>query len=86
MARKKALEVDWRDIGAQMKVAHEELESLTLMLAEPLPAVYAERAIKVLEQLDRLALDVENEMFRRGGPRDLSIFGSELGGEGRTGS
>jgi len=77
MARRirQATEVEWRAIGEQAKIVRREMFKL-LRMAVPFMSVRVTDRLsgRVIMHLDRFRAEAENEMFRRGGPKDTSVF------------
>lgn len=75
-------EDEWREIGRRVKRARAALTGIVAKLFGEIVAVsYADRVLRLIERLTKLASDLEEEMFRRGGPEDTHVFFGPLGGE-----
>lgn len=72
---KKATEAEWRAMGEQVKHCRRELFKLMSMVNPYVPKKISSRLSHyVIKHFDRFRSEIEEEMFRRGGPGDIYVF------------
>ena len=68
-------EAEWRELGRRVKCAR---AAIMVVLDEQLGAITSvkqmDRMLVISRRFAELASDLEEEMFRRGGPRDTKVF------------
>lgn len=67
-------EEEWRAVGEQVCACRNANLALLRMISGHVPAKTIDKAIKVERDLGILRSNLEDEMFARGGPRDVHIF------------
>lgn len=73
---KRATETEWRALGEQAKLCDLELVKLADMAYRIMPVRVGDRVLNLIvnKHLLRFRSEAEDEMFRRGGPQDTSVF------------
>ena len=67
-------EEGWRAVAEQVQVCRNANSDLMKMISGHVPAKRIDQAIKIERHIAKLQSDLEDEVFRRGGPRDIHIF------------
>ena len=80
---RKGTEEEWREIGELVQAARDAIVELIECPAfgEMLPANVVNRMALIKNRFEDVARDIEYQMFRRGGPRDLSVMETNFGKE-----
>lgn len=71
----------WRDVGASVRAVRRSLADVSVAARTMLPTSLTRRVEGLQERFEALAREIEYEMFRVGGPQDLSIFRTGFGVE-----
>lgn len=75
MSRKEiATEAEWREMAAEAKELRDRLGKLIMMSAKFMPKSTGAHLHRSQNSLDQWRSCAESEMFKRGGPKDISIF------------
>lgn len=67
-------EEEWRAVAEQVRVCRKANLDLLKMVSARVPAKRIDQVLRVDRHIGKLQSDLEEEMFRRGGPRDIHIF------------
>ena len=75
MAKKTPMTDDqWRKVGDDLKWIHRELQVLYVKLGPHVTKKSTEGLNRALGGISQARSDLEDEMFRRGGPQDIGVF------------
>ena len=64
----------WQALARQVLITREEIRKILRMMSGRVPAKTIDMGLRVDRQLDQLRSTLEEEMFKRGGPKDITIF------------
>ena len=73
-------DAEWRALARQTLITREEIGKTLDMMRDHVSLRTIDRGLRVDGQLNQLRSDLEDEMFKRGGPKDITIFFPGPGG------
>ena len=71
---KTGTETEWREFGREIHEIRRQLIETLLKYQHLIPLKVTDRGFKAVKWLDQFRCDAEEEMFRRGGPKDIKVF------------
>jgi len=71
---KQGTEAEWRAFGRAVKELRGQLQSVGVKYQGLLPAKLMNSYFRIVDKVDQFRVQAEDEMFWRGGPRDITVW------------